>query len=412
LALRYVPSDAGAFFHGFLRLAEARSVDQHRDALEEINLGPFDFNHVYGHVDGTIAWEPYGQLVARQRSGLFVRDAHDPEADWKGTLPFSANPKIIDPASGFLATANSFTDPEQNHRISSPTHVEPPYRQRRIETFLAQHDRHSVESFFALQSDIESDYGPVLRDAICAALAPRYDQHDGIRGTAYQKLRTWNGRYDTAEIAPSILAWIQRELADLCFLPLLGPEAGRHFLRTRRAIPRIHRILTDPNDPLRPPLERATGQSIEALIVRAFERTVERLAKTYGTDVSNWTWGRIHRIRLGLWLGELPLIGRWFRALDDGFPGDLYTVSPSVAFPLGPQLRSFVGATSRFVCDLAKPDEAYFAHTSGPSGHPDSRYFDSCTKEWRQFTYFKSALWQPHEIPDVVERLVVTPQPL
>ncbi|MCX8073953.1 MAG: penicillin acylase family protein [Candidatus Binatia bacterium] len=407
LALRYVPSDAGAFVHGFLRLAEARTVAQHRAALEEINLGPFDFNHVYGHVDGTIAWEPYGQLVARARSGLFVRDAHDPTSDWRGMLPFSENPKIINPASGFVATANSFTDETQSHLISSRAHVEPLYRQRRIETFLAGNDRHSIESFFALQSDIDSDYGTVLRDAICTALERRYAQHDGVRGAAFRALRSWNGRFDTGAVAPSILAWLQRELADICFLSLLGPQAGRHFLRTRRAIPRVHRLLVDANDPLREPVEKAARHQLPELVARAFERAIERLEKVFGPNVSEWTWGRVQRIRLALWLGELPWIGRYFRALDDSFPGELYTVSPSVAFPFGNTLRAFVGATSRFVCDLAKPEEAYFAHSSGPSGNPNSRYFDSCTTDWRRFDYFKSALWQPHEIPDVVERVIV-----
>jgi len=410
LALRYAPSDAGAFFHGFLRLAEARTVEQHCAALEEINTGPFDFNHLYAHVDGTIAWEPYGQLPRRGRSGLFVRDAHDPAADWKGFLPFAANPKLIDPPHGFLATANSFTDAEQNAAISSPTHVEPPYRQRRIEAFLASQERHSVESFFALQSDITSPYGLPLRDAICAALAPRYANHDGIRGAAYRALLEWNGVNETTAVAPSILGWLQRDLAELCFLPLLGPSAGPHFLRTRRAIPRLHRLLADPDDPIRADVERAAGQTIAELVCRAFERTVTRLEQAYGPDPYQWTWGRVHRLRLALWPGELPWIGHWFRALDDGFPGDLYSVSPSVSFPVGNTLRSFVGATSRFVCDLARPEEAYFAHSSGPSGNPNSRYFASCTPGWRRFEYFKSALWQPHEIPDPVEHVTVEPR--
>jgi penicillin amidase len=172
----------------------------------------------------------------------------------------------------------------------------------------------------------------------------------------------------------------------------------------------LHRLLADPDDPIRADVERAAGQTIAELVCRAFERTVTRLEQAYGPDPSQWTWGRVHRLRLALWPGELPWIGHWFRALDDGFPGDLYSVSPSVSFPVGNTLRSFVGATSRFVCDLARPEEAYFAHSSGPSGNPNSRYFASCTPGWRRFEYFKSALWQPHEIPDPVEHVIVEPR--
>jgi len=411
LALRYVGSDAGAFMEGALKLAEARSVEEHRVALEQMHLGPFDFNHVYAHRDGTIAWEPYGQLVRRKSSGLFVRDAHDPQAQWEGFLPFSESPKIRNPERGVIATANSFTDPEQNHRISSRTHVEPSYRQQRIERVLLANDRHNVASFMGLQSDVQSDYGLAVRDAICRVLAPRYEQQAGVRGSAFRALRSWNGNFDTTEVGPTILAFLVRDLTEVVLVRLLGEEVGKRYLRTRRGIPRMHRLLVDEQDPLRPRVESALGSSWEAILVSSFERTVQRLSAQCGPDPVSWTWGRVHRIRLGLWLAELPLVGRLFRVLDDSFPGDLYTVSPSVALVTKSGLRAFVGATSRFICDLSRPDEAYFAHTSGPSADPTTTYHGGLTRPWRNFEYFRSGLWQPHEIPDPAEKITIVPAP-
>ena len=89
LAVRYVGSDLARYFEGYLALAEATTVDEHQRALALINEGPFDFNHVYGHKDGHIAWEPFGRLPRRRADGLFVRDAHDPAAQWDGFLPFA-----------------------------------------------------------------------------------------------------------------------------------------------------------------------------------------------------------------------------------------------------------------------------------------------------------------------------------
>lgn len=408
LALRYVPSDAARFVHGYLRLAEATTVDQHRDALEEAHVGPFDFNHLYAHRDGTIAWEPYGQCVRRKKSGLFVRDAHDPEGGWDaGFLSFSESPKIRDPLWGYIATANSLTDPKQQRLTSSAVHVEPAFRQQRIERVLAGADRHTVQSFMALQADVTAEYAISARDVVCAAIATRYEHHPGVRGTAFRELRSWKGQFGPTEVGPTVWAFLVRELAHVCFVGLLGKDVGQRFLRTRRGIPRLYRLIVDPEDPLRPRVEQALRLSWEAILVAAFERTVQRLSAAWGSDPVKWTWGSVHRLRLGSLLAELPWVGRFFRVLDDGFPGDLYTVSPSVSFPVGRHLRAFIGATSRFICDLAHPDEAYFAHSSGPSADPTTTYHAGLTDPWRKFEYFRSALWQPHEIPDVAERLVI-----
>src|SRR5262249_41213249 len=95
LAMRAVSSNLAHYFEGYLALAAAQPGDEPRRALALINDGPFDFNHVYGHRDGTIGWELFGRLPRRRRDGLFVRDAHDPEAQWEGWIPFEAMPKSL-----------------------------------------------------------------------------------------------------------------------------------------------------------------------------------------------------------------------------------------------------------------------------------------------------------------------------
>lgn len=407
LALRYAPSDAGRFFGGYLQLAEAQTVEQHRAALDTINDGPFDFNHMYAHKDGHIAWEPYGRLPKRRADGLFVRDADDPMAQWDGFLPFSDNPKLINPERGYVASANSFTAPDQCERLTTRVHVEPFHRQQRIESLLAASDRHTPKSFAAIQSDIDSNYARPVRDALIEFLRARCASRIDSVGQAWRVLSEWDGVFTIESAAPPLFAYTQRDLAPRCLLPLLGQNAGRHFLNTRRGTPRLQRVLLDPSDPLRQDIERATGKSFPLLVSESFEATVVKLVDRLGADLSKWRWGDVHRIRMGTVLGELPVVGRYFQAVDAPFPGDLYTVSPSIAIPTATHLRAFIGATSRFICDLARPDEALFAHTSGPSGDIGTTYFSGLTQPWLRFEYFKSALWQPHEIPDPVERVLV-----
>jgi penicillin amidase len=406
LAVRYVPADLAHYFEGYLALAAARTVAEHRRALERINDGPFDFNHVYGHADGHIAWEPFGRLPRRRADGLFVRDAHDPAAQWDGFHPFADNPKMLNPDRGFVASANSITDPDNFAVATSRVHVEPRHRQNRIESVLAATTVHSTETFAALQRDVGADYAVALRDALlplCAGCAGRSD----VAGAAYRVLAAWDGRFDCDAAAAPLLSFTQQELARRVFEPLLGPEVGRRYLAGRRAVARVQRLLLDRTDPLHEDIARASGQSFADLAGAAFVAAVGCVVQRCGTQPARWRWGEFQRARLGTLLAELPLLGRWFVALDAPFAGDVYTVSPCVPIPVRSGLRAFVGASSRFICDLARPDEALFAHSSGPSGDVGSMFFANLTAPWSRFEYFRSALWRPEDVPNPVERLVI-----
>ncbi len=407
LALRYAPSDAGRFVAGYLKLAAAKTVDEHRAALEIVNDGPFDFNHVYAHKDGHIAWEQYGRLPRRRVDGLFVRDAQDPDAQWDGFLSFSENPKSINPQCGFVATANSITDPSNFKTLTTRVHAESRYRQIRIENFLSAGTRHTTNDFAALQSDIASDYALPVRDALVALLESRDYRTASLEGDALRQLREWDGRFDVGSRAATTYAWMQRELATCCFIPLLGSAVARRYINSRRAVPRLHRALLNPTDPLRADIEKAAGTDFARLVVDAFSATIAAVRELQGDQPSQWRWGKTQFIRLATPLGELPVIGRWFRALEAPFPGDFYSVSPSIAVPAGRRLRSFAGATSRFICDLSRPDEALFAHSSGPSADVGSTFFANLSEPWLRFEYFRSALWRADEVPDVVERVVL-----
>jgi penicillin amidase len=404
LAVRIVPSDLAAMFDGYLGMAAAQTVDEHRAAMARCHDGPFDFNLVYGHVDGAIGWELFGNAARRRAEGLFVRDAQDPAAQWDGAVPFADMPKQRDPARGFVATANSRTD-AQCDAIFTTTHCEPRYRTTRIERLLEARQDHSPESFAAMQRDVTGDYAPAVRDALCNAVGAIVGNQVAQRGLAV--LRAWDGRFNSDSAGAALYALMQHDLPRRLFVPLLGPKLGPRYAGGRRAMPRLHQLLLDAQDPLRADCEAAAGRSIEALVRESFFAVVVKLTGKQGPDPSRWQWGRVQRIRLGTALSLLPGIGRHFVALDADFPGDEYTVNPSRSVVLGGVHYAFVGATSRFICDLATPEEALFAHSAGPSADPRTTFFRSGAESWQRFEYFRSALWPADDVPNVVERVVV-----
>lgn len=403
LAVRIVPSDTAAMFEGYVALAEARTVDAFRAGLARCNEGPFDFNLVYGHRDGAIAWELFGHAPRRRSEGLFVRDADDPAGQWDGFIPFAEMPKQRDPARGFVATANSETDPAQCAAVFTPTHCEPRYRTDQIGARLAARRDHDPASFAAIQRDVHADYAPALRDA-CVAAIGEVSGNDVAR-RALAVLRAWDGAFDSESAGGAVFALLHQDLPFRLFAPLLGPSLGSRFAHGRRAMPRLHRLLLDREDALRADIEGAAGRPLATLVREGFFAVVERLAAAQGCDPVAWRWGAVQRIWLGTPLGLLPLVGRRFVALDAAFPGDEYTINPSRSIPLRGRHYAFVGATSRFICDLATPDEALFAHSAGPSADVRSPLFRAGAESWQRFQYFRSALWEADQVPDVIERL-------
>ena len=412
LAIRYVPANLASYCEGYLDLAASRTVEEHRGALARIHEGgAFDFNHVYAHREGHIGWELFGLLPRRPKDGLFVRDAHDPDARWDGFVAFDEMPKILNPASGFVASANSVTNPEDFERIASLAHFEPRLRQERIERVLEATPRHDVESSRALQADVRADYAPALRDALLRLLdgAEGLGEADPREREAVRLLAAWDGVFDVESAAPPLFWFARIDLVRRCFGPLLGKRAGRRFANGRRGMPRLARLLLDEGDPLRPEIERAAGATLPQLALASLRTAIARTARICGDDPAGWRWGTVQRVRLGGLLGEVPRLGDRLLALEAPMPGDEYTVSPTRPLDEGRRLRAFVGATSRFVCDLARPEEAWFAHSAGPRGDSGSRWFANLSASWHRFELFRSALWKAHEVPDVVERVVVDP---
>jgi penicillin amidase len=405
LAVRYVTSDAGRYLAGYLDLAAARTVEEHRAALAEIHEGPFDFNHVWGHRDGAFGWQLFGRVPRRPRDGLFVRDAHDPDARWEGFVPFDEMPQCTCPAQGYVATANSYTDATLCERVATRVHFEPRHRQDRISEWIEDTPDHRAADSMALQADVVATYAPPLRDALLAllgdpTLASSREAH------ARALLAAWGGGFEVDSAAAAIFFFMRRALAERVFGALLGPRVGARVANGRRGLPRLERLLRDPSDPLREDLA-AAGRPLAALAAESLAAALDRVERHCGSDPTAWRWGTIQRARLGTLLAELPLIGPRLLALDVPFPGDDYTVNPARSLDEGVRLRAFVAASSRFVCDLGRPDEAWFAHSSGPCGDPGSLWHANLSGSWARFEHFRSRLGPVARVPDAVEQVVV-----
>lgn len=73
-------------------------------------LGPAQ-NVVYADRSGHVGWRASGLIPIRRAGddGSLPRRGDDPANDWKGYVPMAQMPRVLDPASGFVVTANNRT---------------------------------------------------------------------------------------------------------------------------------------------------------------------------------------------------------------------------------------------------------------------------------------------------------------
>lgn len=409
VALRYAGCDHAAHFQGhraLMRAYDQKSLDR---ALEGLADGPLDYNFVYALRTGRIGWEVLGRLPQRLSDGLFVRKATDPAATWGNGIAFADRPRLANPRCGYIVSANTVTDARQWSSIGTAIHAEPDYRQERIRRLLAASSTHTVEYMQAMQLDVASDFAPPLREALAHLLKPAR-LTTALQGEAWDVLAAWNGVYDRGSAGACIFHHTRRSLAALLFRKVLGAASGRRYAQGQQALPRLDRLLLDEDDPLRALVQERTGFPLAYWAGEAFERAVHALRKRLGDDVRQWRWGRLQRVRIGSVLSEVLPAAAHLGALDAEFGGEPNTVSPAVSMPDGKGgLRVVAGASSRFVCDLAQPDEAWFAHSSGPGWDPFTPYHAERARDWAEGRYYRSALWAVHEVPDVLERAIVSP---
>ena len=88
------------------RAAEVRSIEEFRQAFQKVTAVRLSI--VAASVDGDILYQAVGKLPVKRYKGDSVLPGWIPETMWKGFIPFQDLPYTINPAKGFIVTANNF----------------------------------------------------------------------------------------------------------------------------------------------------------------------------------------------------------------------------------------------------------------------------------------------------------------
>ncbi|MEQ1884202.1 MAG: penicillin acylase family protein [Bryobacteraceae bacterium] len=384
-SLRWTAAEPGGFRFPFLDIDRARNWQEFVGALEHY-AGPGQ-NFVYADVDGNIGYQAAGMLpVRRNCAGDLPSDGTNGECEWDGYIPFADLPRVFNPESGIIATANQNPFPS-GFRYKVNGRFAPPYRVRQIRSRLNSQSKWKPEEMVGVQRDVYSAvHLRVAREVVAA-----WDRKKSGRpelAEAVDELRKWNGQMSADSPAALLAVRLYDHLRKL-----IADTAADSLSDTQRAqVPpqAVERIVR----------QRPAGwfPDWDAVMVRALVGAFDEAAKTQGSKAARWKLGPAQALRMANpVMGRIPVLGGYFNLGPVPMSGAPWTVL---------QYNGRIGPSMRMTVDLSALDKSTIGLTAGESGQPLSSHYKD---QWTAYVNGASLPMQYQKV-EAKDVLNVTPQ--
>ena len=388
LALRWTALDTDAWktTTAATGLAQATTVAEFVAAAGG-HVAPMQ-NMVVADRSGNIGMVSAGRVPQRKPEndlmGLVPAPGWDARYDWAGSLPSDQTPREVNPARGWIATANQrIHGPDYPHFITSEW--SPPYRQQRIESLLTAQDKHSIQSMARIQADVHSlgtqRLMPFLHQAAAASKHP-------LAKAAQAELAGFEGDMQATKAAP-LIAWAwARQLTEALFSDKMGAQLyARQLVGSRNFREGLVNVLDNKLQFWCDNQTTAKVEDCDEQMAAAFDRALDELRAAQGANPAHWQWGRAHQVRAEHRPFSKVRALRSFFELRAPSGGDTYTVNQTrVTLKPDPTTGEIYlnehGASYRGLYDLANPSNSTFIQSTGQSGNPFSPWYRSLTDRW------------------------------
>jgi len=371
-ALRWVAHDLRAVDLGLLALERADALDTALDIANR--AGAPAQNIVLAGADGRIAWTLSGPIPRRfGHDGRLPASWADGQRGWSGWLEPAEYPRIVDPPSGRLWTANGrVVDGAWLARLGDGGYALGA-RARQIRDELLERDRFDELDFLRLQLDDRALFLERWRELLLATLTPDVIRTDTRRDEMRRLALDWGGRAAVDSVGYRLVRAFREEVRDRVFGPLTAA--------CRQADPRFdYTLFRQHEGPLWQLVSRRPAHLLDprypdwsALLLDAADAVREKLTAD-GRPLAAHTWGDHNRIGIRHPFSRvLPWLSDWLDMPARSLPGDLNM----------PRIQtSTSGASERLVVAPGRETAGILHLPGGQSGHPLSPFYRAGFEDW------------------------------
>ncbi|MCB1458745.1 MAG: penicillin acylase family protein [Nitratireductor sp.] len=367
-----------------IEIGNAGSVSDYLNAMRKA-VSPMQ-SMVVADADGNIALLAPGRVPVRDPANLIAGRAPVPGwnalYDWKGYLPFEALPRIENPASGALATANAnWLPPGYDRHITYDWDEH--FRQGRVEELVTgANAKHTPQSMRDIQADKFTPALTQFRDEALAQLQGGAGQELAV----LEALKAWDGQMDMNKAEPLIMTAWWRHFHRMLFEDELGKDYSRIAKGYMDPLLAVLRGGTSRDwcDNVTTPQAETCG----IVLAQAFAVANDELKQMQGSDWKKWRWGAGH-----LAFGEHrpfssvgPLAG-FFTVKPESSGGSYTLLRGRTDFREKNPYANVHASAYRAWYDLGAPDASQFVISTGQSGHFLSPHYDDLAAKWAASDY-------------------------
>lgn len=372
-ALRWTAYDREAVNSGLLRLETARNLDEALALANQAGIPPQNF--VCGDATGRIGWTIIGRIPHRVGfDGRLPSSWADGSRRWEGWLPPEEYPRIVNPSSGRIWTANSrVVEGEMLARVGEGGY-DLGARQGQIRDDLLVLEKATIEDMLRIQLDDRALFLTRWRDLLLRVLTPEAVARDSRRAEFRTHVERWGGRASVDSVGYRLVRAYRHFLAEEVFGALTArcKAADSRFDYTDQ-VWRFEGPLWALASERPAHLLDSRYRNWDEQLTAAVDRTIENLLKGGGT-LADRTWGERNTTRIQHPLSRaVPLLSRWLDMPRLALPGDSHM----------PRFQSpSAGASQRMAVSPGREAEGYFHMPVGQSGHPLSPHFGDGHAAW------------------------------
>jgi penicillin amidase len=356
-----------------LALETAKNVEEALSIANRIGMPPQNF--VAGDAAGNIGWTIAGSIPVRDDFDALMPADWSTSGGWTGWLDPADYPRIVNPESGRIWTANARVVEGDALRVIGDGGYDLGARARQIRDGLFSRDRFSPASMLDVQLDDRAVFLSRWRDLLLdtlddAALA-------GNTGRAeYRALaEAWVPRAATDSVGYRLVRDFRSEVRDRVFTMLMQPVIQRY------GEDRELRMSNQFESPLwsvlsERPAHLLTGNYADwrALLLAAIDARIAHFGETYDDGLDRRTWGERNTASIRHPLSRaVPFLSGWLDMPAEPLPGD-----SNLPRAQGPSF----GASERFAVSPGDEGNGYLHMPAGQSGHPMSEFYRVGHDDW------------------------------
>jgi penicillin G amidase len=379
----------GKVLEASYNMMHANNIEEFEEAVSLIDAP--GLNIMYADAEDNIAWFTAAKLVKRPahvNSKLFL-DGASGKDEMLGFYPFSLNPKSVNPASGFVYSANN-----QGEKVFGDQYYPGYYladdRADKIMKHFSNDKVFDIENMKKIQADDTSLTALRNIKEIFSALdnSKVFEKEENAK--IREILQSWKGEHQLESKAPTIYYKLIFNILQQTFEDKLGKDSFKALMQTHMMHRSLPMFLANNNSVW---WDNISTKETQETRFDIFERAIVLTSdffKNELNDDSKLAWKYFHTLEHVHPIGRQAPFDKLFNVGPFPMKGGKEVIN-NTTFTITEDGKYKVtgGPAMRIIIDMSDPRNSLSVLPTGQSGHVMSKFYDDQAKMYNNNEYRK-----------------------